>query len=309
MKKNIYILIVILILLIFVGGWWFINNTSKPGDLNDEESITSDITLDQDTDLDEEDEPEPEVKTKREKVIGQSVEGRDITAYIYGNSDTKLLFIGGIHGGYSWNSSLVAFELMDYLENNLPEKVEVSVIPVLNPDGLHKVAGTAGRFSSKDIPTDSAQTIPGRFNANGVDLGRNFDCNWQTESTWQSRTVDAGTAVFSEPEAKALRDYVRNYEPKAVVAWYSAGGGVFASSCSDNVSTATMALTDLYAEASGYEAFESFDYYKITGDPLNWMAKIGIPAISVLLQTHSDVEWQQNKRGIEAMLEYYSELN
>ena len=46
------------------------------------------------------------------EAIGKSVEERDITAYHYGTGETELLFVGGIHGGYSWNTSLVAYELM-----------------------------------------------------------------------------------------------------------------------------------------------------------------------------------------------------
>ena len=47
-------------------------------------------------------------------VIGTSVEGRTIDAYTYGDGDTNLLFVGGIHGGYEWNSVLLAYEMMDH---------------------------------------------------------------------------------------------------------------------------------------------------------------------------------------------------
>lgn len=257
-----------------------------------------------------------EQKNDKETVIGTSVEGNAITAYHFlsaqadGNGSTELLFIGGIHGGYGWSTSLVAYELMDYLEENpdvIPENVKVTVIPVLNPDGLNKVVGTTERFAKADAPSSESARVPGRFNGNSVDLNRNFDCDWRSTGTWRNTAVDGGSEPFSEPESKALRDYVKERELGAVVAWYSAAGGVFSSSCDDGVSSETRAITNLYADASGYPAFEEFDFYEITGDMVNWLASIDIPAISVLLTTHTDTEWDKNKAGIEALFTRYAE--
>jgi hypothetical protein len=149
--------------------------------------------------------------------------------------------------------------------------------------------------------------VDGRFNANGVDLNRNFDCEWQSEGTWQTRTVDGGDAPFSEPAAAAIRDYVRSNEPAAVVAYYSAAGGVYSSSCRNGILPDTAALTNAYANAAGYPAYEEFDFYEITGDMVNWLAKNDIPGISVLLSDHESPEWSKNRAGVEAVLEYYAE--
>ena len=244
-----------------------------------------------------------------EEVIGTSASGNEITAFRYGEGNTELLFVGGIHGGYSWNTALVSYELMDFFESNpevIPENVTVTVIPVVNPDGLSTVVGSTGRFARSDAPTSESERIPGRFNANNVDLNRNFDCGWRPEGTWRNTTVDAGSEPFSEPEAAAIRDYVRENVPDAVVAFYSAAGGVFASSCNGDVLSETRAITNVYANASGYPAFEEFDFYEITGDMVNWLAKNNIPAISVLLTTHTDTELSKNLRGIEALLDFYS---
>ncbi len=245
-----------------------------------------------------------------ETTIGSSYGELPIKAFHYGEGDREVLFVGGMHGGYSWNTALVAYELMDYLEANpnaIPDGVKVTVIPVLNPDGLNKIAGKTESFSKADIPTGSNATVPGRFNGNNVDLNRNFDCAWQTSGKWQNRTVSGGSAAFSEPESQALRDYVTDAKPTAVVVWYSAAGGVYSSNCYNGVLPETKTLTNLYANASGYPAYETFDYYEITGDAVNWLAKIGVPAISVLLTTHEDTEWEKNRKGIEALLNHYAQ--
>ncbi len=247
---------------------------------------------------------------KPTSVIGSSIEERDITAYHFGTGDTEVLFVGGMHGGYSWNTTVVAYELINYLKKNptaVPENVKVTVIPVLNPDGLMKVAGKTEGVTRADIPAGADATVPGRFNGRTVDLNRNFDCDWKASGTWQNRTVSGGTKAFSEPESQALRDYVNANTPSAVVVWYSAAGGVYSSNCYNGVLPETKTLTNLYADASGYPAHEEFNYYEITGDAVNWLAKMNIPAISVLLTTHEDAEWEKNKKGIEAILSHYAE--
>jgi murein tripeptide amidase MpaA len=242
------------------------------------------------------------------EVIGTSVSGHAINAYHYGTGTTELLFVGGIHGGYSWNTSLVAYQFMDYLEANpsaVPANERVTIIPELDPDGLAKIIGHDGRFQASDIPA-GVNTVPGRFNGNGVDVNRNFDCDWKASGVWQNQTVSGGSSAFSEPESQAIRDYTAAHSLTAVISWFSSAGGVYASNCHDGVLPETETLTNLYAKASGYKPYESYDFYQLTGDMANWFAKKGIPAISVLLTTHTDTEWSKNQPGIAAVLAHYA---
>jgi hypothetical protein len=199
---------------------------------------------------------------------------------------------------------------MDYLKANpgvIPANVKATVIPVLNPDGLFKVVGTTDKFEASVVPTSQATVISGRFNANNVDLNRNFDCDWQASAKWQNKTVSGGTSAFSEPESQAVKNYIEANNPAAVIVWYSAAGGVFSSNCHNGVLSETKDLTNIYAKASGYPAYESFNFYEITGDMVNWLAKNQIPAISVLLTNHQDTEWNKNKLGIDAVLKHYAQ--
>jgi len=298
MKNKIIILIIILL----VGFGLYAILAGGGGD--------ADVTPPKDTETTQTGDTENvDTVYERETVIGQSVEGRDIIAYHYGIGTDELLFVGGIHAGYSWNTSLVSYEAMDYFdanESSIPSNVRITVIPVLNPDGLYTVTGTEGRFSEQDIPASLELQISGRFNANDVDLNRNFDCDWQSKGMWQSTTVSGGTSAFSEPESIAIKNYIESNTPRAVIAWYSAVGGVFASSCHNGVLPETTNITTIFSSASGYPAYESFDFYAITGDMVNWLARKNIPAISVLLTTHNDVEWNKNKAGIEALLSHYA---
>ncbi len=299
MKKVIILLVAVVVFLIGLVTFFVLNRGGEndPTPIEPENNLTEVETT-------------PEEVDDGLTVIGTSTEGRTITAYHYGEGEKEVVFVGGIHGGYSWNTAAVAYELMEYLENDpeaVPAGVRVTVIPVLNPDGLAEVVDAEGPFEPEDITATDEEKISSRFNANDVDINRNFDCDWQSTSTWQSRNVSGGSRAFSEPEAAAFRDMIDDMDPAAVVVWYSAAGGVFASSCHNDVLSETTELTNLFAEAAGYRAYEEFDFYEITGDMVNWLAKERIPAISVLLTNHTDVEWEKNRAGVEAVLNYYAD--
>lgn len=248
----------------------------------------------------------------RQEIIGVSVEKRDITAYIYGNGDKEIIFVGGIHGGYEWNSVLLAYKFIDYLSANpeaIPKNLTVAVIPSANPDGVYAVIGKENRFNMEDVPSSQDETAPGRFNANKVDLNRNFDCNWKPTGTWKSKTVSAGLAPFSEPETAALRNFVLKNNPTAVIFWHSQANAVYASECKTGILSETLVIMNAYSKASGYPAIKSFDSYEVTGDAEGWLASINIPAITVELKTHDTVEWNKNLAGIKMLFDYYGQKN
>ena len=276
----------IFVIAVFGVGFFILQNDEKPAPAFIESDGTKDIG-------------------PQRRVIGVSVEGREIEAYTYGNGETHLAFIGGIHGGYEWNSVLLAYTFMDYLETNskvIPNNLSITVIPSANPDGVYKVIGKEGRFGDADVPSN---TVPGRFNAHEVDLNRNFDCKWKPESMWRENIVSAGSAPFSEPEAAAMRSFVLENDLAAAVFWHSQGNAVYASECEVGILPETLDIMNAYADASGYGAVEVFDQYEFTGDAEGWLASIGIPAVTVELQTHETIEWEQNLAGIKALFEYY----
>ncbi len=266
-------------------------------------------------------EPAPAVGiTPVRTVIGTSVQGRPIEAFTYlpvrqaglpagqagGSGTTHLAFIGGVHGGYEWNSVLLSYKLMDYLSADpaaIPAGLTVTVIPNANPDGVFKIVGKEGRFTSNDVIAGDQSA--GRFNANQVDLNRNFDCKWKPESRWKGNVVSAGTAAFSEPETQAIRDFVLQNKPAAVVFYHSQANAVYASECTAGILPATRELMNTYSAAAGYPPIDTFDAYEITGDAEGWLASINIPAITVELKTHEAIEWDKNLAGIQALFMYY----
>jgi hypothetical protein len=292
-------LIIVVVLAILLGASWYFfmrpstTDVTQPEDTameTDEGDVVTDdtpIPVEPDEGIGDGAGPVPVV------TIGQSVNGTPIEAYRFGTGATDILVVGGIHGAYSPNTNALADRIVLEARQNpnfVPAGVTLHVVPNLNPDGLATGASPAGRF-----------------NANDVDLNRNFDCEWQPEGVWRQQTVSGGSAPFSEPEAAALRDYVNEVEPEAAIVYYAADGGVYASNCRNGVTPATLELTNTYADASDYTANEEFDFYQITGDAVNWMASRNIPAISVLLSGYQDIEWEQNRAGLVAIMDVFTE--
>lgn len=236
--------------------------------------------------------------------IGTSAGGRPLLAYHFGTGSRRLIFVGGIHGGYEWNTIVLAHEMMDYLRENpaaIPSDLTVTIIPSANPDGEFLITGEDGFFDAADVGGDTA---PGRFNANNVDLNRNWDCNWQPTALWRDNPISGGSAPFSEPETAALRAFLIGQAPQAVVFWHSAANGVFAAGCPDTHDP-SLQLAQVYADAGGYPVYTHFYHYPVTGDAGDWLTTQGIPSISIELRTHESIDWEQNLNGTLAVLDYY----
>jgi len=233
--------------------------------------------------------------------IGRSVQGRPIEAYQFNDGPRQIIFIGGIHGGYEWNSILLAYQAIDHFityPELIPEEITLHIIPSANPDGQFLVSGKEGRFTAADVIAD---TVPGRFNANNVDLNRNWDCEWAPTALWRNNPVSGGERPFSEPENVILRDYILARQPELVLFWHSAVNGVFAAGCPDTHQP-SLALAERFGQAAGYPVYERFFSYPITGDAGDWLTTQGIPSISVELTTHESLDWSQNLAGMLAIL-------
>lgn len=235
-------------------------------------------------------------------VIGYSTGNLPIIAYNFGNGPDRVALVGGIHGGSEWNSVLLAYAVIDHLTANptaIPAALTVHVIPVANPDGLQMVTGKTGRFTAEDV---QAPVGRGRVNGNGVDLNRNWDCDWAATAWWGNSEVSGGSAPFSEIETHALRNFfIKRPAIQAAIFWHSAVPGVFAGGC-DDIYPAAEALAEIYATAADYPYGDAFTHYPITGDVTNWLSRQQIPAITVELASRSEIEWAQNWAGTAASL-------
>jgi LysM repeat protein len=213
-----------------------------------------------------------------------------LTVYRLGNGPSARAIIGGIHGGYEWNTVELVSQTLAYLQQNpqsVPSGVTLYVIPCANPDGY-----AAGK-----------DPIVARMNGNQVDLNRNWDYQWQATATHGTRPVSAGASPFSEPETASLRDLILNRRVQAAIFYHSASGKIFSGA--DMTHSVTLPLAKLMTDATGYRyAPEGVPGQITTGDAIDWLSTQGIAAIEIELTTHQDIEWERNLRGILAFLKW-----
>ena len=135
----------------------------------------------------------------REITIGMSHLGRPIVAVqIQDSPHRPVIAIGSIHGDES-----MGLEVVERLRNSpdIPEGLNLWVIPTVNPDGL-------------------AASVRG--NARGVDLNRNFATDdWRFVG--QGSEKYSGEAAASEVETKAVQQFVLEQQPLLVVWWHQFG--------------------------------------------------------------------------------------
>jgi hypothetical protein len=223
-------------------------------------------------------------------IFGRSAGGRNLVFYRLGTGPSVRAIIGGIHGGYEWNTTVFVSQTLVYLRehpNTVPATVTLYVVPLLNPDGF-----VAGR-----------DAIHGRMNGNGVDLNRNWDYQWQMTATHGYRPVSAGAYPFSEPETAALRDLVLERGVETALVYHSGLARIF--SAANTTKTATIELAEMMSEVTGYpHAPEGVPGQITTGDAIDWMSTQGITAIEVELTNHNDPEWERNIKGVTAFLNW-----
>jgi len=126
-----------------------------------------------------------------ERIIGTSVEGRPVRAWIHGDGADVALLLATIHGDESAGTPLLR-RLGEHLETH-PELLRgrtVVLVPVANPDGHEHRS---------------------RYNAREVDLNRNFPAGNHREK------ARYGATPLSEPEASALHDLIEELKPARVV--------------------------------------------------------------------------------------------
>jgi hypothetical protein len=142
--------------------------------------------------------------------IGSSVLKQPLAAVRLGGGPLRVGVIGSLHGGQEFAAFDYLMRAVPRLSANdaelVPRGLTIFVLPTLNPDDLDQARG---------------------FNANGVDLNRNFPVLWVSTTCGSPfgrysafggcKADGGGTASFSEPEAQAARELIEGQNLQAVL--------------------------------------------------------------------------------------------
>jgi protein MpaA len=135
---------------------------------------------------------DPALTPTQQIKAGMSVEKRPIEYHVIGKGPEVIFIMATIHGDEPAGTPIVK-QLAEYLRQSRQGFLKgrkVVLLPVANPDGLAKNS---------------------RFNANGIDLNRNF----ATQNRINNNKF--GLAPLSEPESYIIRQIIQQYKPERIV--------------------------------------------------------------------------------------------
>ncbi len=221
--------------------------------------------------------------------IGKSTLGRDLFALRLNKgargsqrSDKPGIVFLGTHHAREHLSTEVPLKLAQYLVDNraqpeiarLLETRDIYIIPMVNPDGVeYDIEGGKYHMHRKNM----AKNADGSF---GVDLNRNYAWGWGGGGASPDPGDDTyrGPSAFSEPESKAVRDFV-NARPnlKVLLSYHTFSelilypwGGSNDQIPDEKARTAFVTMAGEMAKMNGYTPEQSSDLYIATGDTCDW---------------------------------------
>lgn len=236
--------------------------------------------------------PASPVEAAESVTIGHSVRGRPIevacTGPAFSEADATALLVGGIHTGGEAITSTLAVELASAAWNgnvDVPSGVRLCILPVLNPDGL-----------ASDLHT----------NANQVDLNRNWPAADWTPDAYHPETgpVSGGNAPLSEPETRALFDYLSHERPSIVLVLHCCGSLVEANS-----QPLAERLAHRYADTAEYDYLPKWNFYEITGEFIRGMERMRLPAFDIEMTSPNDTDLDRHAAALEAVLHELAEVH
>ena len=226
------------------------------------------------------------------QTIGQSEEGRPLFVYRFGTGEVERLIVADIHGGYEWNTSVLATQIIHYIELHpdiIPADITLYILPKLNPDGEAREHGSLGRA-----------------NADGVDLNRNWDANWQKDwnpfGCWTDEPISAGPYPASEPETVALVNFIVSHHFSGIISYHSAGLGIFPGVWDENRDSFRLAAALALVSPYPYPPVDTGCTY--TGEFVNWATKNGIPSVDIELTNHTDTDFEFNLPILKTFLRW-----
>ena len=228
---------------------------------------------------------------------GYTVKGTPIEAYEIGEGARVVLVVAGIHGN-EVGTVRVARHLLAYLQDHAADfpTLRFVIIPSLNRDGFAQALRR---------PDYLGGGRKGRFNANGVDLNRNFPTpTFASRSVWSTgRNYEEEIPVFcgdrslSEPETFALAGLVTQLAPKLVVSLHNV-----APDTMGNAVPPSEQVARAFSEASGYPFVSDQEWaaFGQTGTMKEWCEIAGIPYLEVEGRYRWIADWESHRTGFEA---------
>ena len=191
--------------------------------------------------------------------IAETIDGRNVYDIVIGKTSAskQIMIQGSIHAREYITTQLVMKQLVTFLSalssnevvyqgktaNELLSDYAIHVIPMVNPDGVSiSQNGLAGIQNESTLETvkniatydgksinDSEYLTQWKSNAQGVDLNRNFDADWERYEGPSHPSSDhyKGTSVGCTPESSALIRLTEQYPFVRTISYHSQGQVIY----------------------------------------------------------------------------------
>lgn len=225
------------------------------------------------------------------QVIGQTVDGQDITAVRVTKSPGKVkvgsrpavIYTGAQHAR-EWITPEMVRRLLDYYVTNygsdarvtgIVDTTELWFVPVANPDGYDFTFTDGNRQWRKNLRDNNGDGVI--TSGDGVDLNRNFPTRWGYDNEGSSPSPASetyrGPSPGSEPETQAIDSLFAEVTPEFYVNYHSAAelllyglGWQVATPSPDDVIYEAMAGDDANPAIPGYDPDISAELYTTNGE-------------------------------------------
>lgn len=181
----------------------------------------------------------------KSEIIGKSVMKKPIYCIKVGDGDKKL-FINGAHHGLEYLTSafimrflkefsqaiLENTEFFGYDAKEIGENVSLYAVPMVNPDGVDIAINgldITDPYHQKLISSVGIHSFNKvwQANARGVDINHNYNAFWRVVKTKPCESKYAGPYSESEPETKAMVDFIRKMDFDILIAFHSQGKEIY----------------------------------------------------------------------------------
>ena len=265
-----------------------------------------------------------------------TLDGREVFDVTVGTGDNHILIFGAMHAREYITIQIVMRQLCDAIDAmngyggtyqgistaELLQDVTIHFVPNSNPDGV-----AISQFGLSSINSDSIRqkvsAMGGDFeqwkaNANGVDLNRNFDADWQNYHGSQYPSSERYKGIYPgiELESAALIKLVKDYNVKRTISYHSCGeviywyykqqGAVFEESkrFAQRISGETGYYLDADYTALDPAGFKDWAVYKL-GIPsltIETGAENGASIVAPVPISRFNNIWQRNKNVVYATI-------
>ncbi len=182
---------------------------------------------------------------------GKSLLGKDIFAFVTGEGEKNIVYVGGTHG-IEWLTSLLLLKFTENLANayenenllsgfnikDVLKNKKIIIIPELNPDGIEiaiKGASACEKYKGSNFEICNGDFSLWSANARGVDINHNFNADWYSLREKEkvaginspSPSRYGGLFPESEPETAAITRLCRRVPIDMMLTFHSQGEEIF----------------------------------------------------------------------------------